>query len=295
MRRWSCLVQSVFIYFVVSFLRESNGEIASGQDGPATLLPPVKPPEPDHGPQPFPDEKTHLPVFTMDYPRIQLPFEITLWILLASFAKIGKKRSYWTNALSSLSIPDVCFFILTTGQVAMIHSQLCVKKVWGEVKVSKPASGPLSSIGAAKHWCFWEFVSICATFELQPHFCAVSNVFPQAFMCTTRSPSGSQSHVFWSPSAWSWGASCTQCRRNRRPCWSLMSFSCTCCHPSCWRMGTSCPLDPSFRTRAQWCGTQWWALCGTPWALACRCMPSARFSRLVCRTSTCRRTCCLPR
>ena len=94
MTRWSCLVQSVFIYFVVSFLRESNGEIASGQDGPATLLPPVKPPEPDHGPQPFPDEKTHLPVFTMDYPRIQLPFEITLWILLASFAKIGKKRSY---------------------------------------------------------------------------------------------------------------------------------------------------------------------------------------------------------
>ena len=55
------------------------------------------------------------------------------------------------RGLSSLSIPDVCFFILTTGQVAMIHSQLCVKKVWGEVKVSKPASGPLSSIGAAKH------------------------------------------------------------------------------------------------------------------------------------------------
>lgn len=42
-------------------------------------------------PQAFPDEeRANLPVFTMDYPRIQVPFEFTLWILLASFAKIGK-------------------------------------------------------------------------------------------------------------------------------------------------------------------------------------------------------------
>lgn len=41
--------------------------------------------------QAFPDEeKAHLPVFTMDYPRIQVPFEFTLWVLLASFAKIGE-------------------------------------------------------------------------------------------------------------------------------------------------------------------------------------------------------------
>ncbi len=53
-----------------------------------TILPPVKP---DGGPQAFPDaDKANLPVFTMDYPRIQIPFEITLWVLLASFAKIGE-------------------------------------------------------------------------------------------------------------------------------------------------------------------------------------------------------------
>lgn len=51
-------------------------------------MPPVKP---DGGPQAFPDAaKANLPVFTMDYPRIQIPFEITLWVLLASFAKIGE-------------------------------------------------------------------------------------------------------------------------------------------------------------------------------------------------------------
>ncbi|XP_044044353.1 sodium/hydrogen exchanger 2-like [Siniperca chuatsi] len=41
-------------------------------------------------PQAFPkEERASLPVFTMDYPRIQVPFEFTLWVLLASFAKIG--------------------------------------------------------------------------------------------------------------------------------------------------------------------------------------------------------------
>ncbi|XP_072304370.1 sodium/hydrogen exchanger 2-like [Eucyclogobius newberryi] len=59
-------------------------------------------------PQAFPDpEKTNLPVFTMDYPRIQLPFEITLWVLLASFAKIGfniyHKVTVW--------IPESCLLI----------------------------------------------------------------------------------------------------------------------------------------------------------------------------------------
>lgn len=40
--------------------------------------------------QAFPEEKQDsLPIITMDYPRIQVPFEFTLWILLASFAKIG--------------------------------------------------------------------------------------------------------------------------------------------------------------------------------------------------------------
>uniref|UniRef100_A0A671Y8S3 Sodium/hydrogen exchanger n=1 Tax=Sparus aurata TaxID=8175 RepID=A0A671Y8S3_SPAAU len=49
----------------------------------------------------------NLPVFTMDYPRIQVPFEFTLWILLASFAKIGfhiyHKITIW--------IPESCLLI----------------------------------------------------------------------------------------------------------------------------------------------------------------------------------------
>ncbi|KAJ0062382.1 hypothetical protein NL108_010989 [Boleophthalmus pectinirostris] len=68
----------------------------------------VKPFHNEPEPQPFPDkEKANLPVFTMDYPRIQVPFEFTLWILLASFAKIGfhiyQKITVW--------IPESCLLI----------------------------------------------------------------------------------------------------------------------------------------------------------------------------------------
>ncbi|XP_008323284.1 sodium/hydrogen exchanger 2-like [Cynoglossus semilaevis] len=71
-------------------------------------------------PQAFPDmERENLPVFTMDYPRIQVPFEFTLWVLLASFAKIGfhiyHKITIW--------IPESCLLIaigLIVG--AIMHS-----------------------------------------------------------------------------------------------------------------------------------------------------------------------------
>lgn len=72
----------------LSLLHGLRGEIPLKPTGGVTIVPPVKP---DDGPQAFPDpEKANLPVFTMDYPRIQVPFEITLWVLLASFAKIGE-------------------------------------------------------------------------------------------------------------------------------------------------------------------------------------------------------------
>lgn len=77
----------VFTFLI--FLHGSRGEIPPKPSPSVTIVPPVKP---DNGPQAFPDaEKANLPVFTMDYPRIQIPFEITLWMLLASFAKIGEE------------------------------------------------------------------------------------------------------------------------------------------------------------------------------------------------------------
>ncbi|KAG7236161.1 hypothetical protein INR49_001271 [Caranx melampygus] len=84
----------------------------------ATGLPSI---EPFHNePQAFPEvERASLPVFTMDYPRIQVPFEFTLWVLLASFAKIGfhiyHKITIW--------IPESCLLIaigLIVG--AIMHS-----------------------------------------------------------------------------------------------------------------------------------------------------------------------------
>uniref|UniRef100_A0A665TLF2 Sodium/hydrogen exchanger n=1 Tax=Echeneis naucrates TaxID=173247 RepID=A0A665TLF2_ECHNA len=84
-------------------------------------VPPVKPFHNEiNEPQAFPEqEKANLPVFTMDYPRIQVPFEFTLWILLASFAKIGfhiyHKITIW--------IPESCLLIaigLIVG--AIMHS-----------------------------------------------------------------------------------------------------------------------------------------------------------------------------
>lgn len=72
----------------LTLLCGSGGEVPPKPIPAVTILPPVKP---DNGPQAFPDEsKANLPVFTMDYPRIQIPFEVTLWVLLASFAKIGE-------------------------------------------------------------------------------------------------------------------------------------------------------------------------------------------------------------
>uniref|UniRef100_A0A8C1YYA1 Sodium/hydrogen exchanger n=1 Tax=Cyprinus carpio TaxID=7962 RepID=A0A8C1YYA1_CYPCA len=57
-------------------------------------------------PDPDPGETTQA-VFTLNYPRIQIPFEITLWVLLVSFAKIGfhvyHKITVW--------VPESCLLI----------------------------------------------------------------------------------------------------------------------------------------------------------------------------------------
>lgn len=77
----------LFICMILILLHGSRGEIPSKPIA-ATILPSVKP---NDGVQTYAeDQKNNLPVFTMNYPRIQIPFEITLWVLLASFAKIGE-------------------------------------------------------------------------------------------------------------------------------------------------------------------------------------------------------------
>ncbi|XP_028250107.1 sodium/hydrogen exchanger 2 isoform X2 [Parambassis ranga] len=76
----------LFICTILSLENGCRGE-APHKPTPVTIVPPIKP---DNNPHAYPEaEKTNLPVFTMDYARIQIPFEITLWVLLASFAKIG--------------------------------------------------------------------------------------------------------------------------------------------------------------------------------------------------------------
>ncbi|XP_077585593.1 sodium/hydrogen exchanger 2-like [Stigmatopora nigra] len=95
--------------------------IKKSEPSASTSLPTIKPFENEiDQPQAFPEEeRASLPVFTMDYPRIQVPFEFTLWVLLASFAKIGfhiyKKITIW--------IPESCLLIsigLIVG--AIMHS-----------------------------------------------------------------------------------------------------------------------------------------------------------------------------
>uniref|UniRef100_A0A3B1JY51 Sodium/hydrogen exchanger n=2 Tax=Astyanax mexicanus TaxID=7994 RepID=A0A3B1JY51_ASTMX len=113
----------VLISFAVLALL-SFGANAEDSPKPTTTKPPAKPTE--HGPiytappQPLPEpEKSYLPLFTLNYPRVQIPFEITLWVLLASFAKIGfhvyHKITIW--------VPETCLLIsigLIVG--AIMHS-----------------------------------------------------------------------------------------------------------------------------------------------------------------------------
>ncbi|KAM4560462.1 sodium/hydrogen exchanger 2-like isoform 2-T2 [Odontesthes bonariensis] len=96
-------------------------ELQESNPSAPTNLQTVKPYLDDiNKPQAYPEEeKASLPVFTMDYPRIQIPFEFTLWVLLASFAKIGfniyQKITIW--------IPESCLLIaigLIVG--AIMHS-----------------------------------------------------------------------------------------------------------------------------------------------------------------------------
>uniref|UniRef100_A0A3Q2QPA8 Sodium/hydrogen exchanger n=1 Tax=Fundulus heteroclitus TaxID=8078 RepID=A0A3Q2QPA8_FUNHE len=116
---YSYTKRALSVLIFCTFLSLPHGSIGEVPSKPAvgvTVLPPIKPDEP----QAYPEDQTqNLPVFTMDYPRIQIPFEITLWVLLASFAKIGfhvyHKITIW--------VPESCLLIsigLIVG--AIMHS-----------------------------------------------------------------------------------------------------------------------------------------------------------------------------
>ncbi|KAE8278291.1 Sodium/hydrogen exchanger 2 Na(+)/H(+) exchanger 2 [Larimichthys crocea] len=101
--------RGVFCMLLLLYLCCSGGkgELQESQPAQTSNRPTVKPF--NNEPQAFPEEeRASLPVFTMDYPRIQVPFEFTLWILLASFAKIGfhiyHKITIW--------IPESCLLIV---------------------------------------------------------------------------------------------------------------------------------------------------------------------------------------
>nr|XP_060625714.1 sodium/hydrogen exchanger 2 [Anolis sagrei ordinatus] len=68
----------------------------------------VGPAETPPAPSATPVEETRLQVFTLDYPHVQVPFEITLWILLASLAKIG---FHLYHKLPHV-VPESCLLIL---------------------------------------------------------------------------------------------------------------------------------------------------------------------------------------
>lgn len=138
-----------------SFPLGSNGEIPpKPTTSSVTILPPVKPAD---GPQAFPDaEKANLPVFTMDYSRIQIPFEITLWVLLASFAKIGKRtfvlscegnfRSSSEDHIAEMFQESVCSLSLRV---------LGAKPPWKQIKGCKNVSWYDSVIILPLWVCIW--------------------------------------------------------------------------------------------------------------------------------------------
>lgn len=80
--------KTVFI-FLISCLLSAGVVVHFSTTGSPPSQPPSQKPVHDV-PQKTP-EKTTFPMFVVNYPYVQIPFEITLWVLLASFAKIGKQ------------------------------------------------------------------------------------------------------------------------------------------------------------------------------------------------------------
>uniref|UniRef100_A0A8D0L4R9 Sodium/hydrogen exchanger n=1 Tax=Sphenodon punctatus TaxID=8508 RepID=A0A8D0L4R9_SPHPU len=87
-----------------------SGAAFAGWEKPAAMPGTSPAPSADTGrlPAGTPSEETRLHVFTLDYPHVQIHFEITLWILLASLAKIGFHLYYKLPSI----VPESCLLIL---------------------------------------------------------------------------------------------------------------------------------------------------------------------------------------
>ncbi|XP_010113596.1 PREDICTED: sodium/hydrogen exchanger 4 [Chlamydotis macqueenii] len=72
--------------------------------------------EPDHEGAVGSSQDTRLHVFTVDYNYVQIPYEVTLWILLASFAKIGFHLYHRLPRL----MPESCILIAIGALVGAI-------------------------------------------------------------------------------------------------------------------------------------------------------------------------------
>ncbi|KAM6383895.1 LOW QUALITY PROTEIN: sodium/hydrogen exchanger 4 [Alca torda] len=72
--------------------------------------------EPDQGDSVGSSQDTRLHVFTVDYDYVQIPYEVTLWILLASLAKIGFHLYHRLPRL----MPESCILIAIGALVGVI-------------------------------------------------------------------------------------------------------------------------------------------------------------------------------
>lgn len=90
-RRGTPTLQPLLLLVTVGLLQPSNVFSLSEAGLPQPVgISPSPGMDTTQAPSGTPFEETRLHVFTLDYPHVQVPFEITLWILLASLAKIGK-------------------------------------------------------------------------------------------------------------------------------------------------------------------------------------------------------------